>query len=134
MGISIGMYTPNENEKEGEVRAIYGPVLSSRFTLSVYSDPYILSLPLTTNCVCYLCLFEKLPCYLVLSALATVLTSFLDCFPSVVTSLSSASFIPVTSCISSIYFLLGRPLLLLPSPYASIILFSNLSDRMTCPS
>src|SRR6218665_4049405 len=90
MGISIGMYTPNENEKEGEVRAIYGPVLSSRFTLSVYSYPYILSLPLTTNCVCYLCLFEKLPCYLVLSALATVLTSFLDCFPSVVTSLSSA--------------------------------------------
>ena len=53
-------------------------------------------------------------------------------FLSVVTSLSSATFIPVTSCISSIHFLLGRPLLL-PSPHASIIPFSNPSDRITCP-
>src|SRR6218665_553408 len=48
-------------------------------------------------------------------------------------SLSSASFIPVTSFISSIHVLLGRPLLLLPSPNASIILFSSPSDRITCP-
>src|SRR6218665_3347898 len=34
---------------------------------------------------------------------------------------------------SSIHFLIGRPLLLLPSPYASIILFSSPSDRITCP-
>src|SRR6218665_813429 len=76
------------------------------------------------------------PCRLVLSTrrvLATVLTILLQCFLSAVTSLSSASFIPVTSCISSIHFLLGRPLLLLPSPCASIILFSNPSDRRTCP-
>ena len=56
----------------------------------------------------------------------------LHCFLSVVTSLGSASFIPVTSCISSIHFLLGRPFLLLPSPCASIIPFSNPSDRITC--
>src|SRR6218665_568834 len=74
--------------------------------------------------------------HLVLSTrrvLATVLTILLQCFLSAVTSLSSASFIPVTSCISSIHFLLGRPLLLLPSPCASIILFSSPSDRITCP-
>src|SRR6218665_3336488 len=65
--------------------------------------------------------------------LATVLTIFLQCFLSAITSLSSASFIPVTSCISSIHFLLGRALLLLPSPYASIILFSSPLDRITCP-
>src|SRR6218665_2200104 len=35
--------------------------------------------------------------------------------------------------ISTIHFLLGRPLLLHPSPYASIILFSSPSDRITCP-
>src|SRR6218665_3235447 len=73
--------------------------------------------------------------HLVLSTsrvLATVLTILLQCFLSDVTSLSSASFIPVTSCISSIHFLLGRPLLLLPSPYASIISFSSPSDRITC--
>src|SRR6218665_2563504 len=52
-------------------------------------------------------------------------------FLSAVTSLCSASFIPVTSCISSIHFLLGRPLLLLPSPYASIILFFSPSDHIT---
>src|SRR6218665_1928981 len=78
---------------------------------------------------------ETSPCHLVLSTrrvLATVLTILLQCFLSVVTSLSSASFIPVTSCISSIHFLLGRPLLL-PSPNASIILFSSPSDRITCP-
>src|SRR6218665_2466418 len=60
------------------------------------------------------------PCHLVLSTrrvLATVLTILLQCFLSAVTSLSSASFIPVTSCVSSIHFLLGRPLLLLPSPF-----------------
>src|SRR6218665_1187933 len=76
------------------------------------------------------------PCHLVLSTrrvLATVLTILLQCFLSAVTSLSSASFIPVTSCISSIHFLLGGPLLLLPSPCASIILFSSPSDRITCP-
>src|SRR6218665_3050802 len=75
------------------------------------------------------------PCHLVLSTLrvlVTVLTILLQCFLSAVTSLSSASFIPVTSCISSIHFLLGRPLLL-PSPNASIILFSSPSDRITCP-
>src|SRR6218665_2914107 len=47
------------------------------------------------------------PCHLVLSTrrvLATVLTILLQCFLSAVTSLSSASFIPVTSCISSIHF------------------------------
>src|SRR6218665_3184891 len=77
-----------------------------------------------------------IPCYLVLStleALVTVFTSRFHCFLSAVTSHSSASFIPVTSCISSIHFLLGCPLLLLPSPYASIILFSSPSDRITCP-
>src|SRR6218665_446656 len=76
------------------------------------------------------------PCHLVLSTrqvLATVLTILLQCFLSAVTFLSSASFIPVTSCISSIHFLLGHPLLLFPSPYASIILFSSPSDRITCP-
>src|SRR6218665_289338 len=76
------------------------------------------------------------PCHLVLSTrrvLATVLTILLQCFLSAVTSLSSASFIPVTSCILSIHFLLGHPLLLLPSPCASIILFSSPSDRITCP-
>src|SRR6218665_634473 len=76
------------------------------------------------------------PCHLVLSArrvLATVLTILVQRFLSAVTSLSSASFIPVTSCISSIHFLLGRPPLLLPSPNASIILFYSPSDRITCP-
>src|SRR6218665_704239 len=76
------------------------------------------------------------PCHLVLSArrvLATVLTILVQRFLSAVTSLSSASFIPVTSCISSIHFLLGRPLLLLPSPNASIILFYSPFDRITCP-
>src|SRR6218665_3613703 len=75
------------------------------------------------------------PCHLVLSTrrvLATVLTILLQSFLSAVTSLSSASFIPVTSCISSIHFLLGRPLLL-PSLNASIIPFSSPSDRITCP-
>src|SRR6218665_26244 len=32
-----------------------------------------------------------------------------------------------------IHLLLGRPLLLLPSPHVRIIRFSNLSDRITCP-
>src|SRR6218665_3204298 len=73
--------------------------------------------------------------YLVLStlgALATVFTSLFYCFLSVVTSLSSASFISVTSCVSSIHFRIGRPFLLLPSPCASFIPFSNPSDRITC--
>src|SRR6218665_1452074 len=76
------------------------------------------------------------PCHLVLSTrrfLATVLTILLQCFLSAVTSLSSASFIPVTSCISSIHFLLDCPLLLLPSPCASIIPSSNPPDHITCP-
>src|SRR6218665_3002063 len=76
------------------------------------------------------------PCYLVLlslAALATVFTILLHCFLAVITSLSSASFIPVTSCISSIHFLLGLPLLLLPSLCVSIIPFSKPSDRITCP-
>src|SRR6218665_96204 len=75
-------------------------------------------------------------CHLVLSVpgiLATIMASLLHCFLSVVTSLSFASFIPVTSCISSIHLLLGRPLLLLSSPHASIIPFSNPSDRIICP-
>src|SRR6218665_1999199 len=55
----------------------------------------------------------------------------MPCFLSVVTSLSSASFIPVTSCISSIHLLLGRTPLRLPSPY--VIHFSNPSDRIACP-
>src|SRR6218665_3866760 len=87
--------------------------------------------PDTCTCNMFLYVF-----HLVLSTrrvLATVLTILLQCFLSAVTSLSSASFIPVTSCISSIHFLLGRPLLLLPSPCASIILFSSPSDRITCP-
>src|SRR6218665_365 len=74
--------------------------------------------------------------YVVLSALgalATILTSLLQCFHSVITSLSSTSFLPVTSCISSIHLLLRLPLLLLPSPFASIIPFSNPSDSITCP-
>src|SRR6218665_3965758 len=82
------------------------------------------------------CLALLSPCHLVLSTrrvLATVLPILLHRFLSAVTPLSSASFIPVTSCISSIHILLGRPLLLLPSPYASIILFSSPSDRITCP-
>src|SRR6218665_2119765 len=61
------------------------------------------------------------------------MTSLLHCFLSIVASLNSASLIPVTSCISSIHLLLGRPLLLLPSLHASIIRFSNPSDRKTCP-
>src|SRR6218665_714376 len=76
-------------------------------------------------------------CHLVLSTrrvLATVLTILLQCFLSAVTSLSFASFIPVTSCISSIHFFLGRPLLLFPSSCASIIPSSNPSDRITCPT
>src|SRR6218665_1735634 len=81
-------------------------------------------------------MFAHTTCDLVLSTrrvLATVLTILLQCFLSAVTSLSSASFTPVTSCISSIHFLLGHPLLLLPSPCASIIFFSSPSDRITCP-
>src|SRR6218665_1255830 len=81
-------------------------------------------------------LYAPPPCHLVLSTrrvLAAVLTSLRQCFLSIVTSLSYASFIPVTSCISSIHFLLGRPLLLLPALYASIIPFSNPPDRITCP-
>src|SRR6218665_1660058 len=48
-------------------------------------------------------------------------------------SFSSACFIPVTSCISSIYLLLDRLLRLLPSLRASIISFSNPFDCITCP-
>src|SRR6218665_3960356 len=77
------------------------------------------------------------PCHLVLSTsrvLATVLTILLQCFLSAVTSLSSASFIPVRYFMYLIHpFSPCRPLLLLPSPYASIILFSSPSDRKTCP-
>src|SRR6218665_245227 len=77
------------------------------------------------------------PCPLGLSVpgtLATIMASLLHCFLSVITSLSSAIFIPVTSCVSSIRLLLGRPLLLLlPSPHTSIIPFSNSSDRITSP-
>src|SRR6218665_1329583 len=54
-------------------------------------------------------------------------------FPFCVTFLISANFIPVTSYMSSIHLLLGRSLLLFPSPCASIIPFSNPSDRITCP-
>src|SRR6218665_1240320 len=63
------------------------------------------------------------------------MASLLHCFLSVIMSLSSASFIPVTLCISSIHLLLFHPfLLLLPSPHASIIPFSNPSDCITCPT
>ena len=58
-----------------------------------------------------------------------------SCYLSVVASLSSANFIPVnpvTSCISSIHLLFGRPLLLLTSLHASIIPFFNPSDLITC--
>src|SRR6218665_2331087 len=61
------------------------------------------------------------------------MTSRLHFFLSMVTSLSSAIFIPVTLCISSIHVLLCRPLLLLPSLHASIIPFSNPSDRIPRP-
>src|SRR6218665_3397841 len=74
--------------------------------------------------------------HLVLSVpgtLATIMASLLHCFLSEVTSLSSARFIPVTSCISSIHLLIGRPLLLHLSPHASIIPLSIQSDRITCP-
>src|ERR1700733_12578089 len=57
----------------------------------------------------------------------------LHCFLSSVASLSSTKFIPVLSCISFIYFILGRPLFLLPSPHANIISFSNPFDLMICP-
>lgn len=53
--------------------------------------------------------------HLVLSVpgtLPTAMVNLLHCFFSVVMSLSSASFVPVISCISSINLLLGRPLLL----------------------
>src|SRR6218665_2538655 len=73
------------------------------------------------------------PCAVDSSSSSDSLHQPLQCFLSAVISLSSASFIPVTSCISSIHFLLGRPLLLLPSPCASIIPFSNPSDRITFP-
>src|SRR5678816_4166172 len=79
---------------------------------------------------------SALPCYLVLSVLGTLATFMikpLHFLLSAVASLSSAKFIPVVSCISSIHFFLGRPCFLLPSPYANIISFSNPSDRMTCP-
>src|SRR5678816_4633882 len=78
---------------------------------------------------------SALPCYLVLSVLGTLATFMikpLHFLLSAVASLSSAKFIPVVSCISSIHFFLGRPCFLLPSPYANIISFSNPSDRMTC--
>src|SRR6218665_462055 len=65
--------------------------------------------------------------------LATIMASLLHCSLSVVMSLSSASFIPVTSCISSFHLPFGRPLLLLPFLHASIIPFSNPSDHITCP-
>src|SRR6218665_950537 len=71
--------------------------------------------------------------HLVLSVpgtLATIMASLLHCFLSEVTSLSSSIFIPVTSCISSIHLLIGRPLLLLPFPPASIIPFSNPSHSL----
>src|SRR6218665_2520061 len=72
------------------------------------------------------------PCHLVLSVPGTpptIMASLCYCF----LSLSSTSFIPVTSCISSVHLLLGRPLLLIRSPHASILPFSNPSDRITCP-
>src|SRR6218665_3120033 len=78
----------------------------------------------------------NLCCHLVpsvLGPLATIMASLLHCFLFFVASLSSASFIPVTSCISSIHLCLGCPLLLLPSLHASVIPFSNLSDRIICP-
>src|SRR6218665_1060270 len=49
-------------------------------------------------------IFIVSPCHLVLSVpgtLATIMASLLQCFLSIVTSLSSAGFIPVTSFISS---------------------------------
>src|SRR6218665_1700630 len=73
-------------------------------------------------------------CHLVLSVLGTLVTimaSVLHCFLSFVTTLSSASFIPVTSCISSIHLLLGRPLLLLlPSSHS----FIHYGDLYSAPS
>src|SRR6218665_2668272 len=70
---------------------------------------------------------------LVLGTQATIMEILLHCFQFVVTSLSSASFIPVTSCISSNHLLLDRSLLLFPSLCASIIPLSNPSDRIKCP-
>src|SRR3984885_7734144 len=54
----------------------------------------------------------------------------LHCFLSSVASLSFTKFISVLLCISSIHFILGRPLFLFPSPHANIISFSNLFDLM----
>src|SRR6218665_3318578 len=99
-------------------------LLNTHFKYAV--NQCIMKNVLSFRCLKLLYTLGLSPCHLVLSTrrvLATVLTIFLQCFLSAVTSLSSASFIPVTSCISSIHFLLGRPLLLLPSPNASIILF-----------
>ena len=93
---------------------------------------HILILSLQLSCSPLLCP----PCHPMLSVpetLETTMTSLLHCFLSIIVYLSSASFILVTSCISSIHLLLGRPLLRLPSPHASIIRFSNPSDRITCP-
>ena len=76
------------------------------------------------------------PCHLVLSVpwtLATVMIKLLHFVLSTVASLSSAKFIPVVSCITSIHLFLGCPCFLLPSPHANIISFSNPSDLMTCP-
>src|SRR6218665_532594 len=99
---------------------------------------------LVTLLPCYLDLVTTLACYHV-TLLPHYLVTTLPCavsswnysdhhgnlsaffsFPS----LSSDGFIP---CISSIHLLRGHPLHLLPSPHASIIPFSNPSDRITCP-
>src|SRR6218665_944948 len=80
--------------------------------------------------------YSSSPCHLVpsvLGTLATIMESVLHCFLSFIMSLSSANFIPVTSCIPSMHLLLGRTLLLLPSLHASIIPFSSPSDCIICP-
>src|SRR5678815_6167003 len=77
-----------------------------------------------------------LACLLVPSVrgtLATVVASFLQSSLLRAASLSCGRLIDVLLCISSIQRVLGRPLLLLPSPHASIISFSNPSALITCP-
>jgi len=76
------------------------------------------------------------PCHLVssaLRALTIVMTRLRHFTLSAVTSLRSAKFIPVDSCIVSIHLFLGRPCFLIPSPHASINSFSSPFDLMTWP-
>src|SRR6218665_3511519 len=84
-------------------------------------------------------IFSMIPCHLVLSTLGALQRLYSPalstvCFlPSHLLAPPASFQLLHVSCISSIRFLLGRPLLLLPSPYASTIPFPSPSDRITCP-